>query len=286
MNLNPAPNRLAQAILNNDVKATKTILEKSSTEKIINYIDFAETPLTLAIEKENPIIVNLLLDYPNIDVNLANKKGMTPLHLIAKKTTLKKCLDKIIEHPSIDFSIFNAQKNVLHFLVESGQIEYLDKILQKNINIDMSNSSSLFKIAFYNKNMDMVKKLYELSQYYPSIIQLEECNKIDILEQAVDFYHVEAVNFILTLNLKSFNKRKHTAIALAVEHGDLDLIKTLTHSCLGTQKNVSMAIHKCASGSVIHQYLSNFLTILKEKSQLDNVLHSQSDNYQGKKIKI
>jgi ankyrin repeat protein len=289
MNSLSTPNRLVQAILNNDVKSVKLILEKSASEKMINYCDMSETPLTLAIQKGNTFIVNALLDHSDIDVNLANKKGMRPIHLLASQASMLKSLDKIINHPKIDIGAFGSKGNVLHYLVESNQVEFLDIILEKNSHInmiDMNQARSLFNIAFNNQNMKMVKKLYELSQIYPKIIRLEDSNqKMDILEQAINVYHVEAVDFILSLNLNSFKKRKHTAIVLAVEHGDLDLIKKLTHSSLGTEKNIQMAINKTAQGSVINQYLTHYLSILNEKSQLEATLHTQLSGSE-KKLKL
>lgn len=269
MNNTSKSNRLIQAILMNDMTSLKDTLKRASTDNLINYSHDSETPLTLACQKGNSFIINQLLSHPKIDINLPNKKKNYPIHYLAKNPNLVPILNNLIERPDIDLTVVNGSNNILHYLVANNQFDLFEKILDKKLDFAMKQNNSLFTYLFKTNNVNAVKKLYELSQKHCDIILLTSHNKLDLLEGAISEHALSCIDFLLPLKLKSYQKKNHLGIYLAVEHGNLDLIKKLVHSEIGTIQNIRVGLNKAAKGSKIYEYLEEHLNILKEKSTLE-----------------
>lgn len=265
-------NRLTQAILANDIKTMKEVLKRDSTSNLINYYQGNETPLTLACQKGNQKLIEILLSHPDIDVNLPSKRGYYPLLLLSKHATNhKQILSYFINHSQVNLTVSqNSGKNILHDLVFNGEMGLFEEVIKKEVNFNMKQCDSLFIESFKTKNIEAVKKLYELHFSYPEIILLTyDDNRQDLLESSVYFYHKEGIDFVLSLGEDILKKEKHFSIAYATEHGDLELVKKLSTSLIGNLQNLRLAQNKASCDSFIYQYLHEQINILKEKYLLE-----------------
>jgi ankyrin repeat protein len=118
-----------------DKQIMEIILKKK--EFLVNekYRDY--TPLLFAVVNEDAIAIELLLNYPKIQVNLATHEGSTPLHLAAEGGH-KELVELLLKHPTIDVNLINNQGEMpLHLAVINNFPDVVDLFLkQKSLNIN------------------------------------------------------------------------------------------------------------------------------------------------------
>ncbi|BET37530.1 hypothetical protein SAP269_01190 [Spiroplasma ixodetis] len=167
--------------------------EEKIKNKIIYY--YGNTPLHFAISYNQQIIVKELLNNPNsknkIDVNIKNEYDYTPLHVATKEGNLE-IVKELLNHPEIDLNIQDNDGNTpLHLFFEDEQNlqdleneniwQYIKnqiinkvnnfnlykkdifKLLIENgadVNIqDNKGISSILHKAIFNENLEIVKEL-------------------------------------------------------------------------------------------------------------------------------
>lgn len=121
-----------------------------------------DTPLNCTvIYNKNIEKSKLLLQHPNIDVNIQNKEGDTPLHwaVIYKNIEASKLL---LKHPNIDVNIKNKDGDTpLHWSLLSDKIEIIKLLLQhKNIDVNIQNdkgNTPLHSALIDNKEIEILK---------------------------------------------------------------------------------------------------------------------------------
>lgn len=97
----------------------------------INITDnLGATPLFLAVQQANIEIMNLLLQQPTVDVNLSSLSE-TPLFIAVKNDNLE-AINLLLQHPNVDINITNKSKSTPLFeAVKNGNVEIVKLLLQK-----------------------------------------------------------------------------------------------------------------------------------------------------------
>lgn len=87
-----------------------------------------DTPLITAIKNKYVNIVNLLIDFPNTDINLSNFYGQTPL-IVAIQLNMTSIATSIINHPSFD--PIKSNINFAFFIINTNNEEILNLLMSK-----------------------------------------------------------------------------------------------------------------------------------------------------------
>lgn len=116
------------------IEIIKLILEHPNIDVNIQDFDYQLTPVMYAIYLNNQIIIDLLIKY-HINVNKADYQGNTPLHHCILENQYKS-YQKLI-HLYTNFDITNINGETLLHLILTNPIIYLNKNILKEYNIEL-----------------------------------------------------------------------------------------------------------------------------------------------------
>jgi len=138
-------------------------------EKINNYNSGFINPLYLAIKRGNYYILKLLLEHPNIDVNMITRTGNTTIFAVisiylGEDPNRNRIFTLFLKHPEIDINDRNRFGQTL--LIDSSPFVSLEEFVrlllkQKNIDVNMQSragNTALHRAARYN-NVNVVRML-------------------------------------------------------------------------------------------------------------------------------
>jgi ankyrin repeat protein len=110
-----------------------------------------------------PEIVEALLKFPNIELNLRDAKGNTPVHLAAKEGSAD-TLKALLKPPGMDLNPRNAKGNTpAHLAAKAGRVETLEVLLKcPGIDVEQKNQQgeTVLQIASKNSRLRPVVKDY------------------------------------------------------------------------------------------------------------------------------
>ena len=236
-----AENALIFAIKNNDTEMVRLLLQdyKHIPEKIdVNvYIYDGKTPLMCAIEQGNERIVTMLLNQSNIDIN---QKRISPLptenqHLpyedrnentalmMAVLNRKMNIVEALLEHPRMDVNMKNKQGNTaLHLACDSGHIQCVKLLLQKNIDVNKENKFGdiALPIAVRRDFLDIVKLLLDKnSEHTQYALYFASC-----------YGSMKVLNYLLdekSVDINHVNDSGMTSLCIACYRNHTDIVKRL-----------------------------------------------------------
>lgn len=128
-------------------------------------LNYGKTPLYLAVENGHVDVVRVLLDHPDIDVNVKDKYSVFPLWLAVEYND-SKMVEALLRHSSIDVNakyICNDHYTSLHNAVEKGYLQIVNILLSHpNIDVNMKEKYSegtALHCAATRKNLEIVKAI-------------------------------------------------------------------------------------------------------------------------------
>lgn len=147
-----------EAIEQNNIEYVKQYIEEGRDVNIKNR--FRDFPLMKSIY--NPTIFKLLLEQPNIDVNLQNQYKNTCLHEISTYDNIEAVL-LLLSKKDIDVNLINKEGWTALHNASSSRYSSIFKILLSNpkINVNIQNNlgwSPLYMTCIY-KNIEKIKLL-------------------------------------------------------------------------------------------------------------------------------
>jgi len=202
---------LILAIQYSKIEIVKMLLDNPNID--INIQDKnGHTALIHAITNNKIEIVKMLLDHPNIDINFQNKNGNTALiHAISNNKI--EIVKMLLDHPNIDINFQNKNEyTALIYAIDQNNIEIL-KILLDNPNIDVNNKNKFghtaLTYAIFKNKIDCIKMLL----YHPNIDNHER-NILHFFEKylsdsdSINFIKIITMNIINMANSKNMKKSK------------------------------------------------------------------------------
>jgi ankyrin repeat protein len=151
---------LTDLIKNRDVAAA---LERIQNNKEINSCTYWEqyTPLHLAIETNQPSIVDALLA-ANANVNAVTYHDtLTPLHIAASSADIRSIQALVKYNPNLNSKTYKDQDTALHLAVKHGFLAHAEVLLKAGVMVDLlnKNSETALHLAAKQGNMQMLALL-------------------------------------------------------------------------------------------------------------------------------
>jgi ankyrin repeat protein len=177
----------------------KGFLEPLLNKYGINYLFYNHaTVLHYAISSDLKDQVTMLLQYPNIDLNIQDQEGNTPLHLAVQKGKID-FVEMLLKDPKINVNL-------------------------KNDNLKDDTSQTPLEIAVDANNIELVKLLLKVKHDFDSL------DGDSPLHQAVTLGHTEIVELLLNAGLDGTQKTEwggDSVFHLAADQNDLKTLQLL-----------------------------------------------------------
>ncbi len=132
---------LTDLIKNRDVAAA---LERIKNDQEINSCTFWEqySPLHLAIETNQPTIVDALLKaHANVNA-VTYRDTLTPLHIAAGAADIRSIQELVKYNPNLNSKTHNNQDSALHIAVKQGQLGHAEVLLRAGAMVDILNKNN------------------------------------------------------------------------------------------------------------------------------------------------
>jgi len=119
--------------------------------------EHGQTGLMLALREPSPKVIQVLMESPQLNVDLANAKDETPLML----ASIKGQQDLVVQLLKRDAAVNKTGWAPLHYAASSGQLSIMKLLLENHAFIDaqsLNGTTPLMMAAMYGSN-DAVKLL-------------------------------------------------------------------------------------------------------------------------------
>uniref|UniRef100_A0A8C4QZE1 Transient receptor potential cation channel, subfamily A, member 1a n=2 Tax=Eptatretus burgeri TaxID=7764 RepID=A0A8C4QZE1_EPTBU len=192
------------AIENNNLEVVKTFVSSPLMD-----VDFrganAMTPAMLACSKNYDKILAVLIDN-GAKICLKNQFGFFPIHIAALNGALK-CFNIILSKAErkgyTAEEILNyadpCQNSTLHIAIHSGNIPIIITCLQNGARVDIkqSDGSTPVHLACTQGSRDLVKMMFELSDFTRQSLHILDSDHQTPLHKAATFDHSHLVEYLL-----------------------------------------------------------------------------------------
>lgn len=200
---------LHEAVIAGNIEQIEIILSQGIDNLNVNALDsYENTPLHYAVSQDSSQglqIIELLINQPNVDINAPNRNGNTPLHNAVLRGNLE-VLKKLLSHTSLLRNIANEQGLSPLFLTFrcTSDIEIARSILDQS---SMTNSCG-----------QTVLHVIALMPGWSELID-------DVLRLGVD--------------INAQDNQGHTALQLAMDHDNTEVVNVLTSKVGNTVQDES-----------------------------------------------
>lgn len=208
-------------------------LAKEGHENIIKIflmqnIDFnianniGQTPLHVAIEHGKIEIIKMLLDDYSVDPNCKDNLGRTPLMVVVETNNLD-ALKLLLTDQTVIYKINLTDKaglTALHMAAESGNSDSIQELLNNHANPFLKNNDNKTALDIAKRNKDKTSQKI-----------LEDCMQIyNDLFLAVKDGNVNRASELLSskmINLNFKNEKGDTLLNAAIKNGHLEIVNLL-----------------------------------------------------------
>ncbi|KAG4086657.1 ankyrin repeat-containing domain protein [Neocallimastix lanati (nom. inval.)] len=196
---------------------------KKIKPKNINLTDSSNrSALLWAIKKKNREVVDILLSYPDIDVNICDKYGNTPILLTAIHQDII-TMKKLIKDFNVDVNEKNNFGNTP--LIIATDKKYIDiaNILIENKNIDINahnnNKITALMYAIFKDCNEIIFKILKQPNLDINAIDNKGNTVLMLASKKGNLQLVKAILKIPNININIKNSENKTAIVYAIEKG-------------------------------------------------------------------
>ena len=245
---------LYYAVATNQPNIVKLLLNTPNID--VNKGDnFGRTPLYTAANKENTECIELLLKAPDIDVNKAKNNGETPLHTAAVQGN-KECIELLLKAPDIDVNKADDDGSTpLHDAINYGHAECV-LLLSKAPGINVNKAKNNGETPLHTAAVQGKKECIELLLKAPDI----DVNKADEhgrtpLHDAINCGHAEYVLLLSKapgINANKANTKGETPLDCAFENGNTEILQSLL-AISDLDTSAYPALHIAVIGNDIEQ---------------------------------
>lgn len=235
------PPLLVEATKNKDLLFVKFLLsfpeiDVNNTDTIVAY----KNPLLIACEKDYNEIFDVLIQHPDIDVNITDSSEDTPLSIAVSHNNIH-MVEELLKNPKILVNKPNTHQETPIFLsCINGSHEIFEMLFKrKDIDIDAcqndfyrNRTESIFLAACLSGSIDIVKELIEyklkndeqVSKAEESKDENKNDDKEENNENTISFSNKNS-NIIKMFKEKDF--QGNNALHLACRSGNVDLIQLI-----------------------------------------------------------
>ena len=270
--------------LQNNLELFGTLLKKGADPtRAVNYV--SESVMHIVLKKKRFPMFTLILEDKDIDPNITNGNGETPLHY-ACLLGLLSCVKELSQHPNI-----NMERGVYRdtgsgkMRVETplftaccnGHLDIAKFLLQKHVNetlIDPSNKRFTDRQA--------LKKRITLEYIHASISTLNGKKDDTLLTIATFQGHRDVVQWLIDLgvDLDEPNSVGDTPVSIASRRGNTFLVKLLTnrgahgyiqyptYDKLKRRKQADLSLNRKNLPKGVRQHIGSFLGVKSKSSTL------------------
>lgn len=191
---------LHQAAGTNNIRAGLFCLNRSNTVDVNNPNQMNETPLHYASLYGNVSFIQLLLSFPNINVNALTSKHQTPIHLAMSSFSHQASLC-LMNHPNLDPFIQDEDENnntVIHYAAKNDYFDIFQMVFKKfpdtDVNLPNKQKRTPLHIALMYSAFDIVR--YLLNDPKTDVNYKDEMDRTPI-HVAVLLRNREIINLLL-----------------------------------------------------------------------------------------
>ena len=226
--------------------------------------------------KENVII--WLLNLFNIDVNIQNLKGYTPLNL-ACILNYNNIVELLLNHLNINVNLQNINSDTsLHIAINENSIDCINLLLNNlNINVNLQNitGNTPLHIAINNININNIKLLLD---HHNININLQNINGDTPLHLSMYINNITGISDILlqyiNIEVNIQNNDGNTPLHIAIIYNNNDIIKELIYK-------TDLTIINKLNNSILSLYcdIINNNSILYNKEEIIILILNKYINY-------
>jgi len=233
---------IVKLIVNNIILDSKTYFINSKTND-------GCTPLILTVDKNYIEIVKILIQTAGVDVNRKDNNGWTALHRACSKGFID-IVSILLSNGAYLNCKTNNRLTALHEASRNNHIEVVKLLLDNGIDLNLRNSNGRTALheACRNNHIEVFKELINRG----ADIHITDNYNENPLNYSISNHHFEIIKIILDKGINFSNKDLSLIFLMAINDGDIDLIKTLIHK--GT---IDINYKDEYSGTYLHFAISN-----------------------------
>lgn len=195
-----------------------------------------DTPLTYACKKNDTKLLALLLKHPNLNINLTNTFGKTPLYVACLHGNLD--IVKILLQNNANINYKNKTgESPLWAACKYGYSNIVDLLIQNNVDVNTTNNNgdSPLWAAIISKNISIVKLLL---QNNADVSQKDMCNLDTPLLFACEKQNVPLLKLLIQYkaDVNYTNMLGQTPLWIAIIKKDMQIIEILLNNNANVNK--------------------------------------------------
>lgn len=185
------------------------------------------TPLTYACKKNDTNLLNLLLQYPQLNVNSTNALGKTPLYIACLHGNFDIVKILLLHNANINYHNKTGE-SALWAACKYGYSNIVDLLIQNNVDVNNTNSNgdSPLWAAMTSKNISIVKLLL---QNNADVNQKDMCNLDTPALFACEKQNIPLLKLLIryNANINYTNMLGQTPLWIAINKKNIPLIELL-----------------------------------------------------------
>ncbi|KAG4106115.1 ankyrin repeat-containing domain protein [Neocallimastix lanati (nom. inval.)] len=221
---------LIWAICNNEKDIYNYILNNTKP-KNINLSDSNDrTALIWAIKKKNRQIIDILLKYPGIDVNVYDKYGNSPLLLTAIHNDIA-TMKRLITDFKVNVNAKNCFGNTsLIIATDKKLVEITNLLIDNNdtdVNISNNNKITALMYAIFKDCYDIVYKLLKHPKLDINAVDNKGNSVLMLASKKGNIQLVKAILDFPNVNINLLNSENKTALVYSIEKNMIKVTELL-----------------------------------------------------------
>ncbi|KAJ5078278.1 molting protein mlt-4 [Anaeramoeba ignava] len=224
---------LHKAILTGEIKKAKELIIEGKIDKEYPAKN-GETPLMMASQSESDEIVELLLTYPEVNINRTSDNGRTALHFASSSNRLKSLKMLVDSGGDINIQSLNGE-TCLHLSAFNGQVDTTKFLLEKGANpfLKSFDQHTPLDLAIINRHQKLIHFLRlngcptKLNKSNLATECLDLLQSIKIFRAVLDNNPQELINLIEKNTPINITKEGFSLLHIAANQGFSTILSVL-----------------------------------------------------------
>ena len=208
-----------------DLEVIKCLINHEADVDAINNSKMTSLHYAACSKKNIEILKLLILSNANVDVQDDNL--WTPLHYACQSGYIEVAKELLKNNANIEAKNIHEQ-TPLHLSSNSNQFQMVQFLVQNKANLKArdSDGQTALHLAVKYSAVEIVKYLMEIE---PSIIESEDGQGLTVIHLAIQQNNSDFLDTIIAKTAKSDRNYWHYLFKIAIDCGNLDIVKFLVH---------------------------------------------------------